>query len=394
MKPALSDEPGQPTTRLRVAVDLRIVDAPGMEVTGLGRYALEVVHALFAARPYWQLVVPSNRSELLDPPLRRAAHKTRFPTSFSAGRVAWLHSASALVLREGRPDVWFSPSFITPLWWRGPSVVTVHDLSFLMERRRYKGLVNSWYATSATRLSVRRADRVVCDSAATAGDVERLLGIPRERLVVIPLGVSERFRGVSSTEHGDARKPYLLFVGRFEAKKGLEVLEEAFDEVAARHPNISLVLAGQPGWGTESVVARLQRRPQVEIITAPSDERLAQLYREATLLVHPSRMEGFGLPVAEALASGCAVVASDLPSIREFAGDAAVYVPVGNARALAATICSLLERPDELARRRAAAPKAVRALGWQAAGRALAEVIETAAQRNATTGSARGSPSH
>ena len=315
-----------------------------MEVTGVGRYALEVARGLPGARPGWRFVAHCNRPDLLaDAGLE--LRRTRWPTASSAGRVAWVHAGSAAGARRDRPDLWFGTAYALPLWWRGPAVVAIHDLVPLLARDRYRGAVNSRYASWVTRRSAGRASTVLCGSRETEARLVAALGVSAEKVAVIPYGVSPVFTTGPEPRPGPGEEPVLLFVGTFEPRKGLAALHDALgrlDDLGAR-----LVVAGRPGWGTEELMGRLHADPRVQVVEAPTDAELARLYRSATALVHPSTMEGFGLPVAEALASGTPVVATDLACVREFAGDVPVYVPPGDGPALVAAIRGLLEAPDE-----------------------------------------------
>jgi len=369
---------------MHIAIDLRIADAPGMEMTGAGRYALETARAVHEARPTWRLSLFSNRAELL----RWASSPstsvvpTRLATARATIRVAWLHSAAAMPTLRLKPDVWFSPSFVLPVWWRGPSVVTVHDLTFLLMPERYRGTLNSWYASAATRHSARRADRVLCGSRATLEALVTHFGIDPGRIAVIPYGVADTFfaAGEADVEQAADGASYVLFVGTREARKGLSTLYDAVRSVNADGNRLRLVLAGQDGWGTEQLMRDIRRDPSVELVDRPTDDDLARLYRGAVGLAYPSEMEGFGLPVAEAMACGCPVIASHLPSIREFAGDHPLYITPGDTAALAGQIERLLgEGPEELAERRRAGREAVASLRWSALGEKTAETIEQVA---------------
>ncbi len=366
--------------RIHVAIDLRVTDAPGMELTGAGRYALETARALIQARPHWRYSLFSNRPQLLGADGDVAIVGTRLPTQRSVARVAWLHSAAALPALRLRPDLWFSPAFVLPLWWRGPSLVTIHDLTFMLLRERYRGRANALYATAATRLSARRADRVLCGSQATRALLLTHLGIDGDRVDVIPYGVAETFFAdpARALDRGDELpdRPYLLFVGTWEARKGLLVLLEAMRQVNAHGRRVRIVLAGQRGWGTEQVLDAMSREPDVELRERPDDEELARLYRNALALVYPSEMEGFGLPVAEAMACGCPVIATDLPSIREFAGACPLYIEPGDSARLAAHVESLLQSPSDRPERAQQARRIVDPLRWSALGERTAELIE------------------
>jgi glycosyltransferase involved in cell wall biosynthesis len=364
-----------------IAVDLRILDRAGMERSGVGRYALESVLALRRARPEWTLTVHSNRPGLIEADRGLDVRATRWPTGSSIGRVAWLHLRAARAIRPA-PDLWLGPAFVSPPGWRGPSVVTIHDLVFLLEPERYRGRLNAWYAVRAVRSSARRADRVLCASTAVRDRIIHHLGIDGAKVVAAPWGVSAPFRGPTAAREGR----YILFVGRWEARKGLEVLHGALHEAAARGQRLPLVLAGGPGWGTESTLAALLAEPEVDAVTDPSDEQLAALYAGALALAYPSRMEGFGFPVAEAMACGCPVIASDLPEIRAWAEDAPLYVPSGDRGRLADALTLLATEPrrrDEMARK----GKSIAAgLTWDAHGEAVAATIEAALSERSAAG--------
>lgn len=377
---------------MHVAVDLRLVDAPGMETTGAGRYALETTAALQRTRPDWRFSLFSNRPELLRASEGTTILTTRLPTDRALARIAWLHGAAALPAARLRPDVWFSPSFVLPLWWRGRSIVTIHDLTFLLLPERYRGRTNASYATAATRFSARRADRVLCGAEVTRELLVEHLGIDRAKISVIPYGVAEIFFATAVAEPPPAPAaaaeeepslPYLLFVGTWEARKGLATLHAALRRVNAERTRVRLLLAGQPGWGTDALLDALRRDPDVELCEKPDDARLAGLYRGALTLVYPSEMEGFGLPVAEAMACGCPVIASELPSIREFAGAYPYYIDPGDTVRLAEHVESLLDDSAEARLRSERGRQAVASLRWSDLGERTAELIERLPHRDA-----------
>lgn len=366
---------------MHLGIDLRIADRAGMERSGLGRYALELAGALALARPSWRLSLFSNRGDLLAGGLASHRRGTRWPTQRSVGRIAWLHAGSLAAAGRQRPDVWFGPSYVLPAWWRGPSVVTVQDLVFLVMRERYRGRLNARYATAATRLSCRKATRVICPSRDTSRDLSARLGIDPAKICLIPNGVSEAFFAPGETvgPRDENNLPELLYVGTFEARKGLDTLYEAMLKINRPRPRARLLLAGKPGWGAADSVAALRREPWVDIVLEPSDRELGLLYRQACGLVYPSRMEGFGLPVAEAIACGGTVIASDLTCIRDFAGDAPLYAAPGDADQLAERILELLRAlPEQIEQRRIAGQRSVAALRWSEVAESVARTIEAA----------------
>ncbi|MGH2911501.1 MAG: glycosyltransferase family 4 protein [Solirubrobacteraceae bacterium] len=360
----------------RVVVDMHIVDRPTMEWTGVGRYALESTAALCAARPDWHFIVLTNRPDLVSAD-NAVVIPTGWPTHHAAARVAWLHLGSAWQLRNLRADLWLGTAFTLPWWWRGSSLVTIHDLMFLELPSSYSSRVNGAYASGATRWAARHADRIVCPSNETVGRLAQRFGIDASKTEVVFYGVSDSLlceRTIQSAGQGD----YLLFVGTFEPRKGLPELYRALELInSSRDRPLELKLAGKPGWGIDDTMSKLERDPCVELLINPTDRELAVLYRDSLALVYPSRAEGFGLPVAEAMACGTPVIASNLSCIRDFARDAPLYVPPGDAHAIAARVLELLDDPalaSSCAKRGKANAEQLR---WSAVGERLAAIVET-----------------
>jgi glycosyltransferase involved in cell wall biosynthesis len=215
-----------------------------------------------------------------------------------------------------------------------PAVVTIHDLSFerhpeLMSRR------DRFVFRTMVPRSVRRAERVFAVSELTKRDLVELYGIPEDKIVVTPNGVDPLFSPEGPRTHGS---PYALFVGALQPRKDPLVALEALALVPG---DLRLVVVGpDKGSGTEArrLASRLGLNGRVEFAGHVEKQRLAELYRGAACLVFPSRYEGFGLPVVEAMASGTPVVAAASGSIPEVAGDAAILVHPGDPVALAGGI--------------------------------------------------------
>jgi glycosyltransferase involved in cell wall biosynthesis len=236
-----------------------------------------------------------------------------------------------------RCDVFHATNFVLPPTRRAASVVTVHDLVFARHADtvtpavlRYQHLVPR---------SVARADVVVCPAEATARDVAEYFRLPPERVRVTPLGVDPEWRYATPPPAGwlAARglpPSYVLFVGAQEPRKGLPWLVAAHTAARAAEPDVvpPLVLAGPSGWG-EAIDA-----PGAHRTGYLADADLRTLVAGASCVVLPSRYEGFGLPLLEAMATGRPVVASDIPVHREITGGLAEYAPVGDVDALAQAI--------------------------------------------------------
>ena len=234
-----------------------------------------------------------------------------------------------------------------------PAVLTVQDLSFEREPG-LMGLKDRLTFKLVVRRSVQRAARVLAISERTKRDLVELYGVDPGRIVVTPLGVDAVFAP------GDERDDFLLFVGAIQERKDPRAAALAAREVGRR-----LVVVGPT---KDEGLAEELRGLGAELRGYVDREELARLYRRAACLVFPSRYEGFGLPVLEAMASGTPVVASPDEAVREVADGAAVYAEPGE---LAAAVQDALGRADELGR---AGIERARGFSWADTARRTAGV--------------------
>jgi glycosyltransferase involved in cell wall biosynthesis len=269
------------------------------------------------------------------------------------------------LLRRLRPALGHF-NYVIPPAYHGRSVLTVHDLSFehmpsVMSRRD-----RFMFRTFVPR-SAKRADRVLAVSEQTRRDLVERYGIADAKIVVTPNGVDPIF-----TPDGAApeRPPYALFVGGIQPRKDPLAAIEA---LALLNGDLDLVLVGAEKRGGPEVrdaLRRLDLEQRVELTGHVEHEELARLYRGAACLVFPSRYEGFGLPVLEAMASGTPVVAAETGALPEVAGDAAILVEPGNPAAIAEGIRRALAERDRLVR---AGLERARSFSWaETARRTLA----------------------
>ena len=256
------------------------------------------------------------------------------------------------VLRRLRPALaHFQHSL--PLRCPCPAVVTVHDLSFERDPSVMPARDRLIFRTVVPR-SARKAARVFAVSELTKRDLVELYDIPEEKIVVTPLGVDPAFTPEGSSPDGE---PYALFVGALQPRKDAGAAIEALALMGDGAPRLVLVGPDKGGRAeAEHTAGRLG--VEVDLRGHVPQEELAALYRGAACLVFPSRYEGFGLPVLEAMASGTPVVATTAGALPEVAGDAAILVEERNPVALAGGIERAIADRDRL-----------RAAGLERAGR-------------------------
>ena len=211
-----------------------------------------------------------------------------------------------------------------------PFVLTVHDLSAELRPGDFSPYARLWNRAARPGRLARRAARVITDSDETRVRAVERWALAPDRVRVVRPG----FWRPPPPADGALRRlqvpsPYLLFVGALERRKGVDVLAEAFADARGRGLEAELVLAGA------GPLAQGLRAPGVTLLGRVSDSELAALYANARATVLPSWIEGFGFTPLESLAAGTPAVVSDLPSLRETLGDAALTAPPGDRRALA-----------------------------------------------------------
>lgn len=237
-----------------------------------------------------------------------------------------------------------------------PAVVTIHDLTFFTNPEWHERSKVAFFRR-AISYSAAHARVLVSVSAFSARMMEELLPA-HAPIVVAPLGVElDRFQESCDQDAEVLRSsqlaldvPYIFFVGTVEPRKGLDVLLTAFAELASDDNEVELWLAGQLGWGEgpiESAIVSHPYRSRIRRLGYVDEALLGALYRGARVVAYPSRGEGFGLPVLEAMACGAQVVTTRDTVMAEVAGDAARLVAVGDELALASALNEALSVSDD-----------------------------------------------
>lgn len=351
--------------RARIAIDARkIADF------GIGTYVRGLVSALAAIdadHDYLLLVAARSAVALPDLP----GHFRIVPEESPLYSLREQVGLSLTLARHGA-DLYHSTHYVLPLWLPCPAVVTIHDLIHLLYPEFLGHPAAHLYARWMIGRALRRGRKIIAVSENTRADLERHFAVDPRKLTVIHNGVEARFRR-PLPEHEIQRflarhelaKPYLLFVGNPKPHKNLDNLLRAFALSCAEGlGELELVCAGarEPARRAEELATHLGVRERVRFLGHLPFEELPALYRGARLFVYPSLYEGFGLPVAEAMACGVPVLTSNGSALAEIAGEAAECVDPLDVPALAASIrrCAL----DEERRRLMSARGRERAADW------------------------------
>ena len=253
-------------------------------------------------------------------------------------------------------DVWHAPHYTMPRHCSTPTVVTILDLMFFTNPEWHERSKVPFFRR-AIAYAATHADVLVAISEFTARQLDEY--VPTHAPVVVAtLGVDlETFTTDSSDDvelmraHGFAvDRPYIFYLGTFEPRKGIDVLLDAFEEIARRDSVVELWLAGQPGWGVKDIETRIASHGALSRIRRLGfvDERvLPSLIRQSRVVAYPSRGEGFGMPVIEALACGAIVETSADTVMSEIAGDTVLLARAGDADQLADVLTRGLAMSDD-----------------------------------------------
>jgi glycosyltransferase involved in cell wall biosynthesis len=281
-----------------------------------------------------------------------------------------------LVVRREQPDVYHAPHYVLPALINCPSVVTIHDCIHLVFPEYLPNGVARFYARAAMGMAARKAYRVLTVSEASKRDILRFFDVPSHKVEVVPNAIDDHFwRPRPDAELARVRQEYgldrrfVLFVGNLKPHKNVPRLVEAFARARQQGAgDVMLVVVGDDVSAlpeTEQAINVHGLERDVRSLGYVADETLAVLYRLAAVFAFPSLYEGFGLPVAEAMACGTPVVASMASSVPEVAGDAALLVDPLDVQAISDGLARVLTDETLAGALRQRGPLWARRFSWE-----------------------------
>ena len=300
----------------------------------------------------------------------------RWPT---LARLILLHLANAspvpvLNLAGSSPDIFHASHQLFRPPRNTKTTATLYDMTCWLAPETHTA-ANVAAAKRFASEVLTRADGLIAISEKTRDDSIRVLGLRPERIEVIYPGVAESFFGATATVR---QKPYILFVGTIEPRKNVGVLLDAYEQLAASiRGEFDLVVAGPPGWGDPGTLRRLQSGlAGVHYLGYVPESELPGLTAGATVFVYPSLYEGFGLPVAQSMAAGVPVITSNLSSLPEVGGDAALLVDPRSAGEVGSALRKMLLSPELRGELRANGLRRADQYRWEVCARKSWEFFE------------------
>ncbi|MDX2160641.1 MAG: glycosyltransferase family 1 protein [bacterium] len=324
---------------------------------GIGRLTRELIAALArraASAEYRLFVAGARRDRLPTPP---APHFCWCPTPITVEWWARIWQRAQLPYPveniTGGVDLFHATDFVLPATRRRTrTVLTVHDLTFARAPETASPALKA-YLDKVVPRSVARADHVIADSQSTKDDLIALYGTPPDKITVLLSGVDSRFhplndpgiRAAVRQKYAIPPRPYVLAVGTVQPRKNYARLIQALGRLRQHGHDVGLVIAGGKGWLEDPIYASIrdqQLQEVVQLIGYADDADLAALYSDAIITAAPSIYEGFGFPVLEAFRCGTPVVTSNVSSLPEVAGNAALLVDPLDVEALTHALERLL----------------------------------------------------
>ncbi|HTL80289.1 MAG TPA: glycosyltransferase family 1 protein [Bacteroidia bacterium] len=317
-----------------IAVNTRLF-IPG-RLDGISRFAFESLSRITKGNPDVKFVFLFDRKisdefifsanitpmKLL-PPARR-------PWLFNI----WLDHSVYGALKKIQPQLFFSPDGFLPLRGTTPCLPVIHDLNFEHYQEDVPPNIAKWYRTKFP-LFAKRAARIATVSEFSKNDIAEKYSIAKEKIDVVYNGAKKGFVPLSKETIGEVRKkyaagaPYFLFIGALHPRKNLERLILAFAEFKKKNDaDVKLLIAGEKYWSYDSLKAALEKVPSKDSVIFAgrlSDDELHRVTAAALALTYVPYFEGFGIPIVEAMACDVPVITSNVTSMPEVGGDAALY---------------------------------------------------------------------
>ena len=364
---------------MRVGIDARVLADP---LTGIGRYTTELTNELVKKTGEFLIysggLFPTKRWQKGNVSFRSANLQNR------AARMFWSQTQLPYWVARDYVDVFWGTSHRLPRYLPAGTarVVTIHDLVWKYQADTMRPL-SQWLESVLMPQAIRMADIIIVDSISTAIAVKSQFPKAVSRVRVVYPGKTDLPApcNLQSASILKIKNPYVLFVGTLEPRKNLQRLLRAYAMLDADvRSSVQLVIAGGEGWGNinlHQLIDELGLHDQVNLAGYVTDQQLSDLYAGCLFLAMPSLYEGFGLPIVEAMSYGKAVLTSNVSSMPEVAGKAAVLVNPIDVHSISSGLKVLLKKEERI-KLEAESKKSSERFNWENSAEKLWEIFQEA----------------
>lgn len=251
----------------------------------------------------------------------------------SSNKMICDHILAPYYINKLKLDVVWFPKNVIPFFVKAKRIVTIHDLAYFLPEYNAYPIIDTIYMKTMMKSSCKRADRIIAVSENTKKDIVRLLDIPEKKIEVIYEAADEKYRIIKDKKELERvrkkynlNKKFILFTGGISPRKNLVRLINAFNHISDQVPHDLVLTGGGGSWNNSKELELIKSNEKIKRIGYVSDKDMPYLYNLADIYVYPSLYEGFGLPVLEAHACGCPVIASKVASIEDIGGKGVLYV--------------------------------------------------------------------
>lgn len=331
---------------MRIGINTRSL--LGQKMEGFGNYTLELVNRLTTAHPEHTFICYFDRP--VDPQFSFGPHvicKSIFPpTRHPFLYVIWFQWRLKRAIQKDQLDVFWSPDGMFPLGIQTPVLATIHDLNFEHFPKDLPKWV-AWYYKKYFPKFAKAANKIITVSQTTKDDITATYQIEQEKISVIYNGVNNNYKPLQQKEIENIQKflgftqPFFLFVGSLHPRKNIHRLLQAFELFAQKNTDTNLVIVGAAMWKNQSFEIESVLAKRIHFKGHIQTETLAAIMSAATAFVYIPYFEGFGMPLAEAMASQTPIIAGNKSCLPEIAADAALYVDPYNIEEIAKAMAQL-----------------------------------------------------
>jgi len=315
---------------MRIGINTRSL--LGQKMEGFGNYTLELVTRITKAQPEHTFILYFDRP--IDPQFQFGSNvicKSVFPpTRHPFLYIIWFQWRLKKALKKDQLDVFWTPDGMFPLGISTPILATIHDLNFAHFPKDLPKWV-AWYYNRYFPYFSKTAHKIITVSQTTKEDIVSTYHIPQEKIKVIYNGVSDLYRPLSKEEKQNVHlkhklaKPYFLFVGSLHPRKNLHRLLQAFERFAQKNTDTDLVIVGASMWNNQAFKIKPELDHRIHFMGHLKTQSLAEIMASAEAFIYIPYFEGFGMPLAEAMASETPILAGNQSCLPEIAADAAHY---------------------------------------------------------------------